>query len=100
MHCVKVKFLGQLDPEDDGKKIIRNVGGYSASNTAPYHKNLYLQQCRCGNICLFYGFVLNAEGVCKENRRYRNLKEEALDRTLWGTSFGRSCGAIVRHTTY
>jgi hypothetical protein len=28
----------------------------------------------------------------KEKRRYWKLKEEALDRTLWRTSFGRGYG--------
>jgi hypothetical protein len=32
----------------------------------------------------------------KENRRYRKLKEEALDRTLWTARFGRSYGPGVR----
>jgi hypothetical protein len=32
----------------------------------------------------------------KEKRRYWKLKEEALDRTLWRTRFGRG---IVRQTT-
>jgi hypothetical protein len=35
----------------------------------------------------------------KEKRRYGSLKEEALDRTLWGTRFGRGCGPVVRQTT-
>jgi len=54
--------------------------------TSPHHKNLYLQQRRCENHCLFYGSVLNAKGACKENKIHRKLKEEALDRTLWGTT--------------
>jgi len=33
----------------------------------------------------------------KEWRGYRKFKEEALDRSLWSTRFGRSCGAVVRH---
>jgi hypothetical protein len=32
----------------------------------------------------------------QEARRYWNLKEEALDSTLWRTRFGRGYGAIVR----
>jgi hypothetical protein len=32
----------------------------------------------------------------KENRRYWKLKEEALDRTLWRTRFGRGYGPVVR----
>jgi len=28
----------------------------------------------------------------KEKRRYRILKEEALDGTVWRTGFGRDCG--------
>jgi hypothetical protein len=34
----------------------------------------------------------------KEKRRYWKLKEETLDRTLWGTRFGRSYGPVVRQT--
>jgi hypothetical protein len=34
----------------------------------------------------------------KEKRRYWNLKEEALDRTLWRTRFGRDYGPVVRQT--
>jgi len=32
----------------------------------------------------------------KVNRRYRKLKEEALDRTLWRTRFGRGYGPVLR----
>jgi hypothetical protein len=35
----------------------------------------------------------------KEKRRYGKLKEEALDRTLWRTRFGRVYGSVVRETT-
>jgi hypothetical protein len=35
----------------------------------------------------------------KEKRRYWKLKEEALDRTLRRTRFGRGYGLIVRQTT-
>jgi hypothetical protein len=35
----------------------------------------------------------------KEMRRYWKLKEEALDRTVWRTRFGRGCGHVVRQTT-
>jgi hypothetical protein len=35
----------------------------------------------------------------KEKRRYYKLKDEALDRTLWRTSFGRGYGPLVRQTT-
>jgi hypothetical protein len=35
----------------------------------------------------------------KEKRRYWKLKEEALDRTLWRTRFGRGYGPVVRKTT-
>jgi hypothetical protein len=34
----------------------------------------------------------------KEKRRYWKLKEEALDRTLWRTRFGRVYGPVVRQT--
>jgi hypothetical protein len=35
----------------------------------------------------------------KEMRRYWKLKEEALDRTVWRTRFGRGYGPVVRQTT-
>ena len=34
----------------------------------------------------------------KETRGYWKLKEEAADRTLWGTCFGRGCGPFVGQT--
>jgi hypothetical protein len=34
----------------------------------------------------------------KEKRRYWKLKEEALDRTVWRTGFGRGYGLLVRQT--
>jgi hypothetical protein len=34
-----------------------------------------------------------------ERRRYWKLKEEALDRTLWRTRYGRGYGPIVKQTT-
>jgi hypothetical protein len=34
----------------------------------------------------------------EEKRRYCKLKEEALDRTLWRTRFGRGYGPVVRQT--
>ena len=35
-------------------------------------------------------------GDIKEMREYCKLKEEALDRTLRRTGFGRGCGSVVR----
>jgi len=35
----------------------------------------------------------------KERRGYSHLKEEALDRTMWRTLFGRGFGPVVRQTT-
>jgi hypothetical protein len=35
----------------------------------------------------------------KEKKRYCKLKEEALDRNLWRTRFGRGYGPVVRQTT-
>jgi hypothetical protein len=35
----------------------------------------------------------------KEKKRYWKLKEEALDRTLWRTLFGKCYGPVVRQTT-
>jgi hypothetical protein len=34
----------------------------------------------------------------KERRGYSNLKEEALDRTMWRARFGRDFGHVVRQT--
>jgi len=34
----------------------------------------------------------------KEMGLYYKLKEEALDRTLWRTGFGRGCGPVIRQT--
>jgi len=34
----------------------------------------------------------------KERRGYSRLKEEALDRTMWRTRFGRGFGPVVRQT--
>jgi hypothetical protein len=34
----------------------------------------------------------------KERRGYSNLKEEALDRTVWRAGFGRGFGPVVRQT--
>jgi hypothetical protein len=38
-------------------------------------------------------------GDLKEKRRYWKLKEEALDRIMWRTHFGRGNGPIVRQAT-
>jgi hypothetical protein len=38
-------------------------------------------------------------GDLKEARRYWKLKEEAQDRTLWRTHFGRRYGPVARKTT-
>jgi hypothetical protein len=35
----------------------------------------------------------------RKKRRYWNLKEEALDCTLWRTRFGRGYGPVVKQTT-
>jgi hypothetical protein len=35
----------------------------------------------------------------KEMRGYSDLKEEALDRTMWRACFGRGFGPVVRQTT-
>jgi hypothetical protein len=32
----------------------------------------------------------------KERRGYSHLKEEALDRTMWRSRFGRGFGSVVR----
>ena len=34
----------------------------------------------------------------EENRGYRKLREEALDRAVWRTGFGRVYGPVVRQT--
>jgi hypothetical protein len=35
----------------------------------------------------------------KEKIGYSHLKDEALDRTMWRTRFGRGFGPVVRQTT-
>jgi hypothetical protein len=35
----------------------------------------------------------------KDKRGFWKLKEEALDRTMWRTRFGRGYGPVVRQTT-
>jgi len=35
----------------------------------------------------------------KEKRRYCKLKEEELDRTMWGTRYGRGYEPVARQTT-
>jgi len=35
----------------------------------------------------------------KERRRYSQLKEEALDRTMWRACFGRGFGPVIKQTT-
>jgi hypothetical protein len=35
----------------------------------------------------------------KGRRRYWNLKEETLDRTLWRTCFGRGYGPVAKQAT-
>jgi hypothetical protein len=37
-------------------------------------------------------------GELKETRGYYKLKEEALDRTVWRTGFGRDCGHVRQAT--
>ena len=34
----------------------------------------------------------------KERREYCNLKEEAVDRTMWRVRFGRGFGPVIRQT--
>jgi hypothetical protein len=36
--------------------------------------------------------------IFKETIDTGNGKKEALDRNLWRTGFGRSCGPVVRYT--
>jgi hypothetical protein len=35
----------------------------------------------------------------KERRGYSDLKDEALDRSMWRARFGRGFGPVVRQTT-
>ena len=34
--------------------------------------------------------------VLQEKRGYCKLREEALDRAVWRTGFGRGCGSVIR----
>jgi hypothetical protein len=42
---------------------------------------------------------LSSYWMIRETRRCRKLKEEALDRTLWRTRFGRGYEPVVRQST-
>jgi hypothetical protein len=44
-------------------------------------------------------YFVNVLDDLKEKRRYWKLGEDALDRTLWRTRFGRDYGPFVRQTT-
>jgi len=35
----------------------------------------------------------------KEMKEYKKSNQEAQDRTLWITCFGRGYGPVIRHTT-
>ena len=39
------------------------------------------------------------QGDLKEKRGYWKMKQEALDRTLWRTRYGRGFGPVLRQTT-
>jgi hypothetical protein len=39
------------------------------------------------------------EDDLKETRRYRNLKDDAVYRTVWRPRFGRGHGSVASHTT-
>ena len=65
-----------------------------------------IQQLSCQNDHCHHHKVWIVENFAHyqllENKIYymvRKLKEEALDRTLWTTRFGRGCGPVVRKTT-
>jgi hypothetical protein len=51
---------------------------------------------RCSRIINEILYVANDD--VQENRRYWKLKEEALDRSVWRTRFGRGYGPVVRQT--
>jgi hypothetical protein len=42
--------------------------------------------------------LLFLDSLFQKQKRYWKLKEEALDRTLWRTRFGRGYGPVVRQT--
>jgi hypothetical protein len=37
--------------------------------------------------------------MTKEKRRYRNLKQETMDRTVWKIRFGKGYRPVARQTT-
>ena len=58
-------------------------------------KNCFLEHViegRDEDVNIYYWATL------KESRGYWNLKEEALDRTVWRTRFGRGHGPVLRQT--
>jgi hypothetical protein len=48
------------------------------------------------HIYIYIYMTLGGKGL--ERRGYSHLKEEALDRTVWRTGFGRDFGPVVRQT--
>jgi len=44
--------------------------------------------------------TLQRQHCLKEKRSYWNILDEALDRTVCRTRFGRGCGPDVRYTAY
>jgi hypothetical protein len=69
-------------------------------------RNCLLKHVIEGNIEARIGVTRRRGGRCKlplgdlkERRRYCELKEEALDGTVWRTRFGRGRGPVVTQTT-
>ena len=90
-------------PEDDHYQAPKHVVTSSVENTL-YSTNKY--SCVRPVHTLYISYFIEHNGddepnnwywmVVRKLRGYWTLKEEALDRTVWRTGFGRGCGPVVR----
>jgi hypothetical protein len=92
-----------------GKKIsltdrVRECSTYNTENKANWIRYIFRSNCLLKHVIE----EVTGRGErrrkqlpddLKEKRRYCKLKEEAVDRTMWRTRFGRDYGPVVRQTT-
>jgi hypothetical protein len=87
-------------------EVERNIGCTIKRRKANWNGHVLHRNC-----CLKHVIEGTLEGTTRRGRkrkqllddlkeaiRYCILKEEAPDRTLWGTRFGTGCGPVVRQT--
>jgi hypothetical protein len=102
-----VQWQFRTDVSEPIGPIFKGQPDYTTSN--PIRLQFSVLTSMSCNFYIFFPWLDNNKGRrgrrrkqllddLKENRRYWRLKEEALDRTLWRTRFGRSYGPVVRQT--